>query len=187
MIPPGLNDALRPRVGTTLSNVPIYSHCNHCGHTFESALANLMGASVRASLSGNRESCPSCGKIARVMEGEFFITPEGTEMLSGPQWTRDMLERIAQQLADVERLASSPDLSDQDAREKIDALLEEIAGTNPLVAEHYRALADPQSRKTWALAAKSVAVNVLAVIGAIETIAGFAERVHATWVQISGQ
>ncbi len=51
------------------------------------------GSEVQLTLSGNTESCPACGRPSAVMDGSFSIRDGLVEVLSAPQWTRDMLER----------------------------------------------------------------------------------------------
>jgi len=64
------------------------------GHVFESR-AFLFGGNVRnLSLRGNRETCPACGAMAEIMDGEFDVIDGSVRILSAPQITLDRLMHL---------------------------------------------------------------------------------------------
>ncbi|MCK2031257.1 zinc ribbon domain-containing protein [Microbacterium galbinum] len=76
--------------------MPVYAHCDNCGHDFESwGLAFDESVDSTVNLGGNAETCPNCGHVARIMEGKYNLSPEGMEIVDAPQWSRDLIIRLS--------------------------------------------------------------------------------------------
>ncbi|NNN16369.1 MAG: hypothetical protein HKL82_11025 [Acidimicrobiaceae bacterium] len=72
------------------------------GHVFESRGFRIENAR-HVTLQGNRETCPSCGAMAEIMDGEFDFIRDTITVLSAPQITINRLqalERLLRQGAD---------------------------------------------------------------------------------------
>ncbi|GAA1161980.1 zinc ribbon domain-containing protein [Microbacterium oxydans] len=75
--------------------MPVYAHCDSCGHDFESQGLAISGpGSAGVTLVGNAESCPRCGREARIMDGRFKISEDAIEVIDAPPWSRDLIIRL---------------------------------------------------------------------------------------------
>lgn len=76
-------------------------------------------------LSGNKESCPVCGRSSRIIDGTFNVSSEGLiEVLSAPNWTKDVLSSVRDALRAVQSIASNPD-----------AVVSQLEETSPKAAQ----------------------------------------------------
>jgi hypothetical protein len=74
--------------------VSVYGVCPKHGAVPIQGIVVTGSASI--TFSNNVVPCSVCGRGSRVMEGTFDFDRDGlARMLSGPQWTRDMLLRVA--------------------------------------------------------------------------------------------
>ncbi|WP_426303026.1 hypothetical protein [Arthrobacter sp. R-11] len=67
---------------------------------FESAVIRI--SNVKVSITGGIVSCPRCGADSKMMEGTFSFRDGLIEMLSGPQWTRDIVDEARRALANLD-------------------------------------------------------------------------------------
>lgn len=78
----------------------ILANCGHCGAIFPSSVFQPPeGASMRLSLGGNLESCPSCGRLASTLDGQFQITDGIVEIVSAPDITVAAYRRLREAIA----------------------------------------------------------------------------------------
>lgn len=80
-----------------MARIPAY--CPHCGVLFPS-LVELGGGGGGggAVLVGNKETCINCGQMADILDGMFNAVGDVLELISGPQFTRDILQALAELL-----------------------------------------------------------------------------------------
>lgn len=155
--------------------MPVYAHCPYCGLDFVSeALGRLR--MIRVTLSDVTENCPRCGQPAVVMEGTFNSSAEHIEVLSGPEWSRELVNRMQVRFREIEKIASSVRIPDAEADAKIQQILAEVEAANPVVAAEFRARTTGQPRKAWTWTAKAITA-ALAAVGAYNTISDFSDRV----------
>ncbi|MGC5223261.1 hypothetical protein ACPW96_11805 [Micromonospora sp. DT81.3] len=118
--------------------MPFYAQCANCGHEFESRLINFGPGvpAIRMTVGSVAETCPRCGGRARTMEGQFNMDSQGrVDVLSGPQWTRDLVVRMtpaqARKIHTVATWAEAelakPDVDEERVRERIDQVVERNA------------------------------------------------------------
>lgn len=138
--------------------MPVYAHCFHCGHDFESNAYNLQ-QSVGTQIVGVQETCPNCGRLARVMEGQFsFIGPDVT-IHNAPQWSRDLVFRLSK--AQAHRLKTT------------------VAWAQQRVEEH------PESDERAAQAVeKSLEENAPAVLRMLDALGGRRGMAAAAWLGV---
>lgn len=72
--------------------------CRNCGNEFVSQAFNLTN-SLRMTFENVGETCPRCGATATAMEGTFNLRGGSTEVVSAPQWSRDLVFRMNAQQA----------------------------------------------------------------------------------------
>ena len=74
------------------------AYCSHCGTLFQSRLIGISpGARIESlTLSGNQETCPNCGRMADVVDGVFNAYDDVLELISGPQFTREILRAFSE-------------------------------------------------------------------------------------------
>lgn len=90
-------------------NVPAF--CENCGAVFPSGLF-VQGVGV--TLSHNATSCPGCGQMAWLIDGEFTIIGNTLEILSAPALTVEILRRIvSSQVQARQSHQEPPDLASQ--------------------------------------------------------------------------
>jgi hypothetical protein len=75
-------------------SVPVY--CPHCGALFSSRAFHFGGNVRNLRLEGNRETCVNCGQLANIVDGTFDISEGVLSLISGPQFTRDVLKAFAE-------------------------------------------------------------------------------------------
>jgi len=73
----------------------IPAHCLSCGAIFQSRLISVSGNVTNLKLSGNIESCPYCGSMAKTAEGIFSITNNVLNIISSPEITKQMLHNFS--------------------------------------------------------------------------------------------
>lgn len=72
----------------------IPGYCTHCGHIFEGLGGIHIENSFGVTLSGNRMTCPKCGKLARLVDGTFNARVGKLELVAGPPITSAVLEQL---------------------------------------------------------------------------------------------
>ena len=98
--------------------------CNNCGTAF--GVKNLIGGSGSAMLSlrGNSYGpCPTCGGTATLLDGDFRLENDIAEFLSGPEITRDVLERLKAVIESGQKEHKSP----EEILESVTAAVPEVA------------------------------------------------------------
>lgn len=71
------------------------ARCTRCGHQFQPEGGIFVAdGSMRNTFSNNSVRCPQCGGRALFVEGELNVVDGGIEMLSGPQWSWDLVEEL---------------------------------------------------------------------------------------------
>jgi hypothetical protein len=93
---------------------PVYAKCLVHG-SFESTIIdadNVFGMTIV----GVPDYCPTCGRPAQTMQGTFNLYNGAVEMLSGPDWTREMLasirDSVAEAKAAVQRAGTDSEVAD---------------------------------------------------------------------------
>ncbi|WP_424937524.1 MULTISPECIES: hypothetical protein [Bacteria] len=170
--------------------MPVYSKCSSCGAEFESRAVTITGNVKNVTLSNINDRCPVCKRHARAMEGNFDFDPDGrTTMLSGPEWSRSMVERMQRQFREIDEIARSPERTDEEARQLVEDVLAEIEKTNPVVAREYRrqaeALAEVPERSRMSKVATAMS-NALRWVGYVNDVDGFVGLVQRLISLISG-
>ncbi len=117
-----------------MNNVVIPAHCPTCGAVFRSRLLSGSGNFKNLTLSGNTETCPYCGNMARTAEGVFDIVEGVISIISAPNITKEMLAAFDDIVRKAyEEKAAPEDLAKQ--AEDIDPTLGEfvrsLSGDNP--------------------------------------------------------
>lgn len=156
---------LCPRHG--LRESPIFNHTN----------------GARVVMTGNTGSlpCPVCGLPSEIADGDY-TTDEQNNLRAEIWLTKQQAEQLRRQFQAIDRIAQKPRLSDDEARQQIDELLDEIAANgNPEVVQEYRRRADPSDRKTWPKSAKAVIGGLVAVALMSNDIVTFADNVQRVW------
>ena len=74
--------------------VAIPARCTSCGHTFQPQSGIFIESSTHVTMSNNTTICPRCGGRAKFIEGRFNVTDGAIELLSGPQWSFDLVEGL---------------------------------------------------------------------------------------------
>lgn len=71
---------------------------------FPSRMFAMLGGNVNLTLQGNSESCPTCGRQSKIVDGTFNISPTGiVEVLSAPEWTREVLRNVQDAFRSISR------------------------------------------------------------------------------------
>lgn len=68
------------------------ARCNSCGHTFQGGID--IGTATNLRMGQNTTSCPRCGSNAHLIEGTMNVADGAIEMLSGPQWSWDLIDEL---------------------------------------------------------------------------------------------
>lgn len=80
----------------------LIANCSKCGAIFRSRAIAINGG-VQIAISNVKETCPHCGSIAQVVDGIFSITNGMLEIISAPDFTRQIYQHfleLAQQAQD---------------------------------------------------------------------------------------
>lgn len=135
---------------------------------FPSRMLRIDGAVENITFSGNSERCPTCGRPSAVMEGTFTIRDGLVEVLSAPQWTRDMLERAK---SSVRRTAEAIQRDDWAAAlSAIIELQQDQANLANLIRQN---VADrPKNRALKFLAGVMLAVGIISDAGGAASTVG---------------
>lgn len=74
---------------TAKTGIP--AHCETCGAIF--AFAGIVGLreGAQVTFSNVGTNCPKCGGTANILDGTFEKTRDALRLLSGPQFTKDVL------------------------------------------------------------------------------------------------
>ncbi len=92
----------------------IIASCSHCGAIFQSRAFRIQGA-INLTLSGNKETCPNCGKLADIADGVFDITAQAIRIVSAPDLTREKYARFLALLRQSQKRGVPPDQLEQEA------------------------------------------------------------------------
>jgi hypothetical protein len=79
------------------------------GHVFESRAFSFEGNIHGLTLKGNWETCPICGAMAEIMDGEFDVIDGVVRLLAAPQTTLDRLQRLRELLQNLRAENASPE------------------------------------------------------------------------------
>jgi hypothetical protein len=80
------------------------------GHVFESRGIKLGGNVTGLILRGNRETCPACGAMAEIMDGEFDFVDGAVTVLSASKFTQDQLAKFGATLNELRKTRASPEV-----------------------------------------------------------------------------
>jgi hypothetical protein len=70
------------------------ARCLRCGLQFQGSGIRIDGDVQDLTLGPNTETCPRCGGRAQIVEGVFNVQAGGFEMVSGPDWSWDLIENL---------------------------------------------------------------------------------------------
>ncbi|QPX61733.1 hypothetical protein SEA_BUNKER_30 [Gordonia phage Bunker] len=127
--------------------VQIPALCRNCGaYNPEPGVIDLV-APGSVTVSGTRVSCPVCGGMADLLDGEFGVMDQALVLLSGPEWTVGTLKRVKAILGAV---------ASQEEADNAIAEIEEIA---PGLADWIRRVAIG-----WSTANTLTAVQIIVAI-----------------------
>ncbi len=160
--------------------MPAYAHCPHCGLDFESQAIKSNDFSENITIRA-QEDWRRCGQWADTT----FNEPEPVTVINAPRRSRELIQRMQQQLREVDRIANSKRLPDGEASARIGTLIDAIEKESPEVAAEYRRRTEGQPRKAWSVTAKSITA-ALAVVGGYNTVADFVDRVSELVTYFSG-
>lgn len=76
--------------------------------------------SAHVTLSGNQESCPTCGLASRIMEGTFSFPERSTVVHDAPEWSIRALSSVNRAISDAVRIAADPNAPIEDVRNAFD-------------------------------------------------------------------
>lgn len=68
-------------------------------------------------LKGNKETCPNCGEMASIVDGVFEVSGNILKLVSGPQFTRELLSQFARSLEQARRREIEPEELERKAAE----------------------------------------------------------------------
>jgi hypothetical protein len=106
------------------ATLPVF--CGHCGLVFSSRAFDF-GNSTNVTLTGNKESCPRCGRLAEIPDGTFNFVGDTMEVLEATPLTRARLSGLADALSRVRAGELSEDeLADEVEREGGSTALAEL-------------------------------------------------------------
>lgn len=77
--------------GRDVPTVP--ARCRSCGFVLEDT-GIVMDSGASATFVGNRINCPRCGGWADLVDGSLEATKTGFVLHDGPEWSRELLERL---------------------------------------------------------------------------------------------
>jgi hypothetical protein len=98
------------------------------------AMSNVQGLT----LSGNTESCPTCGRPSKIVDGTFNVSPGGVvRVLSAPEWTWEALRDAQRAIQNVARHANKDP----------DAQIRHLEETSPQAAELITAVTEGWTRE----------------------------------------
>jgi ssDNA-binding Zn-finger/Zn-ribbon topoisomerase 1 len=93
------------------------AYCPNCGTIFPSHF-RVRRSPFPNAFWGNKEQCPNCRSWAEVSERVFRFTNDAIEIISAPDFTREMLRFVE----DIAKRAKSGDLSQTDAVEHVNTI-----------------------------------------------------------------
>ena len=83
--------------------IPAQCQNPKCGFMFQPQGGIEASGATNLTMSNNRTNCPKCGGAARFIDGEMNVHDGAIELLSGPAWSRDLLEELRLTLVRVVR------------------------------------------------------------------------------------
>ncbi|MBS1028317.1 hypothetical protein [Gluconobacter albidus] len=66
--------------------------CRNCGNEFFSSIQ--ISNSTGVTLAGNKETCPKCGHMADILDGQYDAIGDRLYLVRGPQESADVLKRL---------------------------------------------------------------------------------------------
>lgn len=150
-----------------MAGVPAY--CPSCKSSFISNLFDI-SESLNISLAGNLVPCPNCPGTARVIDGTISVKNEKLELISGPKWSYEVLDRL--------RAAAEKASSTEDA----ELLLKEVSNVSPALADALRPIA--KTKSFWFLIAVLLVITRINInfnidIDVNEIVRSAIEEVHS--------
>jgi hypothetical protein len=85
------------------------AHCSNCGTLFGASGAIRGAPGTRIVLEGVSTDCPNCGQMASFLDGTFEIAENAFSLLSGPSFTKRILESFAELVDRAADKQISPD------------------------------------------------------------------------------
>ena len=71
------------------------ARCTHCGHQFlDNDNIVFEGDATDVVVNAAQTVCPKCGALAQYVQGRMNVQDGGFEMLSGPQWSWDLVDEL---------------------------------------------------------------------------------------------
>lgn len=123
--------------------------CSRCGYEFAPNAIRVAEGVRDFTVSNVTVNCPRCGALdARMLEGQLNVRDGAFEMVSGPQWSWDLIDSLRGGLREI---------VEEQPQDPIRAL----AKVNPEVAEDVQAATQGMSRKAK-LAVLSALLTLLA-------------------------
>jgi hypothetical protein len=93
----------------------IPGYCPHCGAVFDGRGGIHIGNSTGVVTSGNRMTCPRCGRLANLVDGTFNAKDKKLELVSGPPLTRAVIGK----LEEIARQAKAHEITAEEAVKQI--------------------------------------------------------------------
>lgn len=72
--------------------------CTDCGHRFGTPFPFLGPNATRVTITGSTAECPRCHGRAQIFDASFNIDQGRIEMLSGPEWSWELVRSLNQAL-----------------------------------------------------------------------------------------
>lgn len=99
----------------------IPAHCGQCGALFATTGIVALRAGAQVTFSGCGMRCPRCGGGASILDGTFERTSSALRLLSGPQFTKEVLRAFGALIEQAERKEiSTEDLQKQASELDVD-------------------------------------------------------------------
>ena len=74
-----------------MANLP--AQCTKCGHVFSFEGINIPGI-TNVVIENSKTYCPICGSEAKIFDGQFLVSNNVAEFISGPKATKEALEKL---------------------------------------------------------------------------------------------
>lgn len=74
-----------------MANIP--AECTNCGNIFPVDSLDLPGTTT-VIIENSRTRCPNCNSMANIFDGQFLVSSNVAEFISGPKATKEALEKL---------------------------------------------------------------------------------------------